>query len=94
MEFRSSIRRNWRSLATTCTLTGRIDAGPSGALLAAHAANTDREGRILLQWIIDEVVSRVSETIDRKGIKELQRLAGVGLSSPMVPLGDHVSAKE
>lgn len=68
-------------------LTGRITAGLSGAfpaLLAAHTATTDRNGRILLQQIIDKVVSPVSETIRRKSIKELQRLAGGGAVDPVV----------
>lgn len=68
-------------------LTGRITAGLSGAfpaLLAAHAATTDRNGKTLLRRIIDKVVSPVSETISRKSIKELQRLAGGGAANPVV----------
>lgn len=68
-------------------LGGRIEDGRPGAfpaLLAAHAATTDGYCVRLLEDLIDSVVSPVAETINRKGVKELTRLAGEAVADPIV----------
>lgn len=68
-------------------LGGRIEDGRPGAfpaLLAAHAATTDGYCVRLLEYLIDRVVSPVPESINRKGIKELTRLAGDAAADPVV----------
>jgi hypothetical protein len=68
-------------------LGDRIDAGRPGAfaaLLAAQAAATNHINARLLQELFDKVVSPFTESVNRRGVKELTRLAGGGAADPVV----------
>lgn len=67
-------------------LDGRIEEGRPGAfpaLLAAHTAAPNGYCTRLLEDLIDKFVSPVAESINRKGVKELTRLAGDPATDPI-----------
>jgi len=68
-------------------LVSRITAGSHSAfaaLLTARDNAAEAQVKYVLKHLIDQLVSYAAESIPRKGIKELQRLAGGGTGDPVI----------